>query len=118
MRTCRDNDVDSRKKKVSSGVRKPPEIKWQKGKINSNCKHSQGINLNVPVLRDKSEGLPVGGIEHETPPVFTASALTARPDSLSAVDEGGEVNRLKYLTQDFPPLGHVTAGRARSIRGT
>jgi hypothetical protein len=72
----------------------------------------------VPVLRDKSEGLPVGGIEHETPSVFTASALIARPDSLSAVDEGSEVNRLKYLTQDFPALRHVTESSAGSIRGT
>jgi hypothetical protein len=72
----------------------------------------------VPVLRDKSEGLPVRGIEHETPSVLTASALTARPDSLSAVDEGSEVNRVEYLIQDFPALGHVIAGRARSIRGT
>ena len=72
----------------------------------------------MPVLRGKSEGLPVRGIEHETPSVFTASTLTARPVSLSAVDEGSEVNRLKYLTQDFPALGHVTEGSAGSIRGT
>jgi hypothetical protein len=60
----------------------------------------------------------VRGIEHETPSVFTASALTARPDSLSAVDEGSEVNRLRYLTRGFPALEHVTEGSAGSIRGT
>jgi hypothetical protein len=66
----------------------------------------------VPVFGDNMVGLPVIGLEHETS-VFTASALTARPDSLFAVDDNDKVNRLKYLTRTSGALPHLRTGRTQ-----
>jgi hypothetical protein len=66
----------------------------------------------VPVFGDNMVGLPVIGLEHETQ-VFTASALTARPDSLFAVDDDNKVNRLKYLTRTSGALPHLRTDRTQ-----
>jgi hypothetical protein len=66
-----------------------------------------GYQLPIaPVFRDTIAGLPVRGIEHETPSVFTASALTARPDSLFAVDDDTKCAELKHLARTGRTFPH------------